>query len=117
MAGAYTARRVAAALQDRGEPLTLRRRKGDGTWDEIAVSGKVFNPRLSSVELDGEVGSVQRVRISNAEIAASTLPNQAPTEKDQVVVAGQALTIDAVNTQKDSGVTLMHILEVSGIRG
>lgn len=114
MSGAYTASQVAAVLADHGQTMTLKRRIDVG-FDSLDVKGRIFNPRLQAVDLDGEAGTVQRVRISHAEIAASSLPNLLPTEKDQIVIGGTALSIEAVNTLRDGEIIACHVLEVVGI--
>jgi hypothetical protein len=110
----YIGDRVADVMDRHGQTMTLKRRTDVG-FDQLLVKGRIFNPRLQPADLDGEAGTTQRIRISNAEIAASVLPDLMPTEKDQIVVDGHALSIEAVNTLRDGETIVCHVLEVIGI--
>lgn len=114
----FMQRRVAQIIAAHGEPMTLKRRISGETFDSLAVRGKMYNPRLQSLPLDGEVGSLQRIVISNSEIAASSLPNQGPTEKDQIVdSSGVVFTIDVVDVDRDGDAVLTWTLEVAAAGG
>jgi hypothetical protein len=114
----FMRRRVAQIIAEHGESMTLKRRTSGETFDSLAVKGKMYNPRLQNERLDGEIGAVQRIRISNAEIAASSLPDQGPTEKDQIVdSSGVTFIIDVVDVDRDGDTVLGWTLEVSAAGG
>ena len=109
MAGAYTARRVDRSMQLHGTAMTLKRK----TLVDLAVKGKAIG---SSDEDTGNTAAQSQrvVRISNAEIAAASDSTRAPARGDSITVDGSTLKILHVDTKKDGGVTVMHVLTAVG---
>lgn len=107
---------IAKAFSKHGQSCTLRRRNDDGSWDEISVRAMIFRSRtMGSEDFDGESGGTRIARMSNAEIAASSLPDRLPRAKDQLVVRGSAMSVDEAVTQNDGDTVLMHTMILTGV--
>lgn len=111
MMGQYIADQIAAVMREHGQDMTLRRRVDVG-FDSLDLKGKLISG--AGTDLDGEAGAVQRIRISHAEIAASTLSGQLPAEKDQIVVGGITLSIVAVTTLREGNTIAAHDITAVG---
>lgn len=99
------AKRTAAVIAKYGETMTLTRAGQAG----IAVKGKRYH--VSGAALVGTMhDQALTIRISNAEIAASAAPNQAPRRGDTI----GGFVIENCDTRKIGDTVVLHILQVGG---
>jgi hypothetical protein len=105
MLAPYVLAQVAAVLNDHGETMTLRR-AGQANLD---VKAKRYS--AAGVEIAGSMQDQALViKISNAEIAASAAPNQAPRRGDTI----GGFVIQECDTRKLGATVVLHILRVGG---
>lgn len=110
MSGAYTARRVDAVLNAHGEAAVLSR-TGEGTT--ITLKAK----RMAGSEDDMGGSSAQssfKVRIGTAALAASAWADKFPKRADSLVIGGRTRIVRDADPKVDGGVTVMHVLALSG---
>ncbi|CAB4167269.1 hypothetical protein UFOVP860_10 [uncultured Caudovirales phage] len=110
MSGAYTARRVEAVLAAHGEDAVLSR---EGVGTTITLKAK----RLASSEDETGGSAAQsafKVKIGTVALAASAWADKFPKRLDKLFIGGRTRTVRDVDTKVDGGVTVMHVLAVSG---
>jgi hypothetical protein len=107
----YIADRVAAVVAEHGEAMTLRR-AGEA---DLPLKGKRVLMRATEVDIGGTAGQQNFfVRITPAELAASSWAVKEPKRKDGIVIDGRVRIVEDVRPVGDGGVLAMYHLEVTG---
>lgn len=107
MRGNYVARRVADVMDAAGETMTL----GWPGGGSAAVKGKRFGSSVETV-VNNQTRTTMTVKIGDAEVAASG--NGPPKKKGSLTIAGRVYAIEEVDTRGHEGITVVHILRVTG---